>query len=83
MASTVTPLTSRELISMLALPLLPSLEWFSSDRGGIGGGSGGSVARSPSQGGREDQRRFDRVKRSAITLRYRTFLYFDLEFRQS
>ena len=39
---------------MLALPLLPSLEWSCSDRGGIGGGSGGGVARSPSQGGRED-----------------------------
>ena len=35
------PLTSRELISMLALPLLPSLEWSSLDRGGIGGESGG------------------------------------------
>ena len=49
----------RELISMLVLPLLPSLEWSSSDREGIGAGSGGGVARSsqdssPSPGGGEN-----------------------------
>ena len=66
------PLTSRELISMLALPLLPFLEWSSSDRGGIGGESGGGVARSssqdssPSQGGREDSAAISGLSLTAI-----------------
>ena len=58
---------------MLALPLLPSLEWSSSERGGVGAGIGGGVARSsqdssPSQGelGREDGAAVDGLSPTAI-----------------